>query len=71
MVISHITGSTVTFEGGSVALICNITNDVDSSLEITWQHNNRSIADHDHMMSSNTTDGATGQVQSMLSCKSH
>ena len=66
MVISHITGNTVTFEGGSIVLICNVTNDVDSSLEITWQHNNKSIADHDHMMISNTTDGATGQVQSML-----
>ena len=66
MVISHITGNTVTFEGGSIVLICNVTNDVDSSLEITWQHNNRSIADHDRMTISNTTDGATGQVQSML-----
>ena len=66
MVISHITSNTVTFEGGSIVLICNVTNDVDSSLEITWQHNNRSIADHDRMTISNTTDGATGQVQSML-----
>ena len=67
--INSITDNTVAFEGNDVALICNVTNDVNSSLEIMWYHEGELIVakDHDNLTIENTTDGITGQVQSVLS----
>ena len=67
--INYIADNTVTFEGNNVALICNVTNDVNSSLEIMWYHEGELIVveDHDNLAIENTTDKITGQVQSVLS----
>lgn len=66
MVISYISGSTVTFEEESVALICNVTNDDHSISEITWHHDDKLIVDNDRLTIRITTDNVTGQVQSVL-----
>ena len=69
VVINYITGNTVTFEGNDVTLICNVTNDVNSSLEIMWYHEGELLVDEDHndLNITNTTNSITGQVQSVLS----
>lgn len=69
MVINYITDNTVAFEGENLNLICNVTNDINSSIVIMWYHESELIVDehHKNLMIRNHASNVAGQLQSVLS----
>ena len=59
VIIKYISQNVVTYEGEDVALMCNVTNDIDSDLKITWYHEGN-LVDNAH------TDYVAGQAKSVL-----
>ena len=68
--ITYYSVEMVTFEGNTVDLVCNATNDADANIpvQISWYNGTELIkSDGKHVMVNNEHNNVTGQVHSVLS----